>query len=185
MMRRALYPAFTTAGALLAAVLLVGCDNHEQEIDQWMAQRRAEIRPKVEPLPEPKKFTPQAYTEMAAVDPFSVQKLAQALRRDAGQSAASSALVAPELNRRKEPLESIPLDSMSMVGSLIRQGKPVALVRIDNLLYQVRPGSYLGQNFGKVTRITETEVVLREIVQDAAGEWVERMATLQLQERGK
>ncbi len=185
MMRRTSSLPFAALAVVVAASLLAGCDSHEQEIEQWMAQRRAETRPKVEPIPEPKKFTPQAYTEMASVDPFSVQKLAQALRRDAGQSAASSALVAPELNRRKEPLESFPLDSMSMVGSLIRQGKPVALVKVDNLLYQVRPGSYLGQNFGKIIKVTETEVVLREIVQDAAGEWVERTATLQLQERGK
>lgn len=172
-------------GGLLAAVLLVGCDSNEQEIQQWMAQRRSETKPKVEPIPEPKKFTPQAYSEMAAVDPFSSQKLAQALRRSAGQSAASSALVAPELARRKEPLESFPLDSMTMVGSMIRQGRPVALIRVDNLLYQVRPGNYLGQNYGKITKVTETEVVLREIAQDAAGEWIERAATLQLQERAK
>jgi type IV pilus assembly protein PilP len=58
-------------------------------------------------------------------------------------------------------------------------------VRVDNLLYQVRPGNYLGQNFGKIVKVDETEVVLREIVQDAAGEWIERTAKLQLQERSK
>jgi len=61
----------------------------------------------------------------------------------------------------------------------------VALVKVDNLLYQVRVGNHLGQNYGRVTKITETEVSLREIVQDAAGEWIERTATLQLQERTK
>lgn len=185
MMRRTFPFSLPVMGGLLAVVLLAGCDSHEQEVQQWMAQRRAETKPKVEPIPEPKKFTPQAYSEMAAVDPFSNQKLAQALRRAAGQSAASSALVAPELARRKEPLESFPLDAMTMVGSMIRQGRPVALIRVDNLLYQVRPGNYLGQNYGKITKVTETEVVLREIAQDAAGEWIERPATLQLQERAK
>jgi type IV pilus assembly protein PilP len=53
------------------------------------------------------------------------------------------------------------------------------------LLYQVRVGNYLGQNYGRITRITETELGLREIVQDAAGEWIERPATLELQERSK
>jgi type IV pilus assembly protein PilP len=66
-----------------------------------------------------------------------------------------------------------------------KAGAPVALLRVDNLLYQVKAGDHLGQNYGRVLRITETEVVLREIVQDAAGEWIERSATLQLQERGQ
>jgi len=69
-----------------------------------------------------------------------------------------------------------------MVGSLNKQGKPTALLKVDKLLYQVQAGNYLGQNFGRVTRITETEVVLREIVQDSAGEWTERPAALQLVE---
>jgi type IV pilus assembly protein PilP len=74
---------------------------------------------------------------------------------------------------------------MSMVGSLIKEGNPGALLKVDNLLYQVRLGSYLGQNYGRVTKITETELVLREIVQDSVGEWIERPAVLQLQERSK
>ncbi len=69
-----------------------------------------------------------------------------------------------------------------MVGSLIKAGQPVALVRVDNLLYQVHVGNYLGQNYGRITKVTETGITLREIVQDAAGEWIERTATLQLQE---
>jgi type IV pilus assembly protein PilP len=56
---------------------------------------------------------------------------------------------------------------------------------VDNLLYQVKPGNYLGQNYGRVMKVTETEVVLREIVQDATGDWIERTATLQLQEKSK
>jgi type IV pilus assembly protein PilP len=74
---------------------------------------------------------------------------------------------------------------MALVGSMVRAGQPVALVKVNNLLYQVRPGDYLGQNFGRVTKIIETEVALREIVQDAVGEWIERTASLQLQERSK
>jgi type IV pilus assembly protein PilP len=74
---------------------------------------------------------------------------------------------------------------MSMVGSVSREGKPFALLKVNNLLYQVKVGDYLGQNYGRVTKIAETEVTLREIVQDAAGEWIERSASLQLQERAR
>jgi type IV pilus assembly protein PilP len=175
------------AAALSAAlVLLSACGSSGQdELQTWMAERREHTKPNVQPLPEPKKFTPQTYTQEAATDPFSNQKLTQALKRESAQSTSNAALVAPELSRRKEPLESYPLDAMKMVGSLAKEGQPVALLRVDNLIYQVRPGNYVGQNFGKILKVGETELVLREIVQDAAGEWIERTATLQLQERSK
>lgn len=178
--------ARTLIVAAAVGMLLAGCGSSGgEELQEWMAQQRAQTKPKVDPIPEPKKFTPQAYTQEATTDPFSNLKLTQALKRESSQATSNAALVAPELARRKEPLESFPLDAMHMVGSLRKEGLPVALVKVDNLLYQVRPGNYLGQNFGKILKVGETEVVMREIVQDATGEWIERPATLQLQERSK
>lgn len=172
-----------TVGVLLLLTACIGSD--QDDLQQWMVNQRSEIRPNVQSIAPPKQFSPQTYTQEAAVDPFSSQKLTIALKRDSSQATANAALIAPELARRREALEAFPLDAVSMVGSLTKEGKPVALVRVDNLLYQVRPGNYLGQNYGRITRISETEVALREIVQDAAGEWIERTATLQLQEREK
>lgn len=169
---------------MLAA--LAGCTSSGQdELQAWMQAERNAIKPSVKPIPEPTRFVPQPYSVEREVPPFSVEKLASLLRGTQTATAASSALIEPELARRRQPLEAFPLDSMTMVGSLDRSGELVALVRVDRLLYQVRPGNYLGQNFGRVTRITETEVVLREIVQDAAGEWIERPAALQLVEEAK
>jgi type IV pilus assembly protein PilP len=166
--------------------VLAGCSgSNNEELRQWMAEQKSLIKPKVSPISEPKQFKPESYTQITEIDPFSNQKLTQALKRDAAQTVVSGALIAPELARRKEALESFPLDAMVLVGSLIKSGQPVALVKVDNLLYQVRPGNYLGQNYGRVMKVVETEVTLREIVQDAAGEWIERTATLQLQERLK
>ena len=168
------------------STVLTACGGGDgEELQQWMNEQRNLVRPKIVPIAEPKVFEPQAYEQLAAVDPFSKEKLTQALQRDGAQSVANGALVAPELARRKQPLEAFPLDAMTMVGSMIRDGKPVALVKVNNLLYQVRPGDYLGQNYGRVMKIDETEVALREIVQDAVGEWIERTAALQLQEGAK
>jgi type IV pilus assembly protein PilP len=176
----------TLVAMAVSAVLASACGSSGQEdLQAWMTEQRAQTKPHIQPIPEPKKFTPQAYTQEGATDPFSNQKLTQALKRESAQSTSNGGLVAPELARRKEPLESYPLDTMKMVGSLIKEGRPVALLRVENLIYQVRPGNYLGQNYGKILKVGETEVVLREIVQDAAGEWIERTATLQLQERSK
>jgi type IV pilus assembly protein PilP len=171
---------------VVVVAALGGCGSSEQaELQQWMTEQRNAAKPKVEPLPEPSKFSPQAYNQEGAIEPFSNQKLTQALKRDSTQATANAALIAPELSRRKEPLEASPLDAVIMVGSLIKTGQPVALVRVDNLIYQVRAGNYLGQNYGRVTKVTETGLSLREIVQDAAGEWIERPATLQLLEGTK
>ena len=169
--------------ATLVSALLVGCGADQQELSDWMEQQRREVKPNVTPLQPPKKFDPAPYVMAQNVEPFSNQKLTQALKRESAQSTSNAALVAPELARRKEPLEAYPLDAMKMVGSLLKEGQPVALLRVDNLLYQVKPGNYLGQNYGKIVKVSETEITLREIVQDAAGEWTERTATLQLQER--
>lgn len=170
----------------LGFALLSGCGaSKEDDVRQWMAEERNRTQPKVAPIPAPKQFKPEPYTNATAMEPFSNQKLTQALKRDSSQAAANVALIAPELARRKEPLEAYPLDTMSLVGSIIKSGQHVALLKVDNLLYQVRVGGYLGQNYGKVTKITETEITLREIVQDAVGEWIERVATIQLQEGTK
>ncbi|MBX3611762.1 MAG: pilus assembly protein PilP [Hydrogenophaga sp.] len=151
-----------------------------------MQAERNAIKPSVQPIPEPTRFVPQPYSVERLVPPFSTEKLASLLRgTQSATSANSAALIEPELARRRQPLEAFPLDAMAMVGSLDRNGELIALVRVDRLLYQVRPGNYLGQNFGRVTRISETEVTLREIVQDAAGEWIERPTALQLVEEAK
>jgi type IV pilus assembly protein PilP len=168
------------AGVVLLGTVLVGCTGEQDELQQWMEQQKREVKPSVQPLSPPKKFNPQPYSSLTGVEPFSTQKLTVALKQEARQP---NSLLAAEINRRKEPLEAYPLDSMSMVGSVTKQGRPYALLRVDNLLYQVKLGDYIGQNYGKITKITETDISLREIVQDAAGEWIERTGALQLQEK--
>ena len=176
--------AVRTATLLVASAVilaLAGCGEQE-ELTQWMEQQKREVKPNVQPLSPPKKFVPEPYIALNGVEPFSAQKLTVALKQEARQP---NSLLAAEINRRKEPLEAYPLDSMRMVGSVSKSGRPYALLKVDNLLYQVKQGDYLGQNYGKITKISETDVSLREIVQDAAGEWIERASTLQLQERAR
>jgi type IV pilus assembly protein PilP len=168
--------------AIAALMVLAGCTADHDELRQWMEQQRREIKPNITPLQAPKKFDPEPYSQTQAVEPFSGQKLSVALKQEAS---APNSLLARQLNRRKEPLEAYPLDSMNMVGSVTKQGQPYALLRVDALLYQVKVGDHVGQNYGQITGISETELTLKETVQDAAGEWIERPATLQLQERAR
>jgi len=179
--------AFRWLVGVLLSLVLTGCgSSSEDDLRAWMLEQRNQMRPRITPIPAPKQFKPESYAEAGMVDPFSKEKLTSALKRDSVQrTSTTSALITPELARRKEALEAFPLDTMVMVGTLIQQGRPAALIRVENLLYQVRVGNYLGMNYGRVTKISETELTLREIVQDAVGEWIERPATLQLQEKLK
>ena len=167
---------------LLGTAMLTACTSDQDELQQWMNQQKSAAHPTVAPLVAPKKFHPQAYEVAGGVDPFSTQKLSVAVKQESGQV---SSLLAAEINRRREPLELFPLDTMSMVGSLTRDKQRYALLKVDSLLYQVKVGDHLGLNFGRILKISETDVELREVIQDAAGEWTERTNTLQLQEKGQ
>ena len=166
-------------GATTLCVGLAGCGGSNDELRQWMSDVRKEMRPITSTVTEPKTFAPFLYRDQNDIDPFDPSKVANALK---ALSAKSTSGLAPDLTRRREALEGYPLDTISMVGMLQQGRLRFGLLRADNVVYQVKLGNYVGQNFGIVTRIDENEVTLKEVVQDAAGEWVERTSTLQLQE---
>lgn len=174
--------ASACAFAAVAAVL-AGCDSGSQDIQAWMDETRRNTPVVSTKLDEPKKFVPFRYEASGEIDPFSLGKLKVGLVA-AGPDRASNAL-RPDGSRRREPLEAFPLDNLAMVGSLRRGGVNVALLRTDTALHQVHVGNYIGQNFGRVLQISESEVAIREVVQDAAGDWVQRDTALRLQESTK
>jgi type IV pilus assembly protein PilP len=163
----------------LVLLVLSGCSSRHQDIQQWMDQQRQAAVPRVMPITKPVPFIPVAYTQSAQPDPFTMDRLTRALK---AQNSGNDILLQAELKRSKEPLEAFPLDSMTMVGSIDKNHQQVALIKVNNLIYQVRVGNYLGQDYGKVTKIAEDALELREIVQNSSGEWVERNATIQLQQ---
>jgi len=135
------------------------------------------VSPKIEQIPKPVRFVPQPYMGMAAVEPFSTSKLAP----DTTAPVERSAIMVAELRRPREVLEEYSLDAISMVGSMRKPGGMYAILRVDGKLHNVMVGNYVGQNFGRITQITETEITLRELVKDATNDWVERGAKLVLQ----
>jgi len=175
--------ALLSLGAVtVLAGALAGCAGDNDELVQWMEQEHRAVKPNVPPVYPPKKFDPQAYDGVAGIEPFGNQKLSIA----GGQMVRPpNAAVAREQKRPPEHLESFPLDDMTMVGTLTRTGKAHALLKVDAQLHDVKIGDHIGQNYGEITKISETEITLREWVQDAAGEWVERTGTLHLQEKAR
>ena len=166
--------------------MLGGCGNSRMnEVRAWMAAEKNKARPTIKPLPEPKPYTAVEYVAAGGVEPFNVARLVQAINAANANSPTSALYRSVAEGRRKQPLESYPLDSMQYVGMLQKDGRSVALIKVDNLLYQVRIGDFMGQNFGRVLVISESQVALREVAQDTVGEWVERNTTLNLQEGSK
>jgi type IV pilus assembly protein PilP len=163
----------------LALVVAGGCSSEIDELKQFVRDSEKGVTRRVEPLPAVKPFEPFAYEGFDLPDPFKPRKLSAPKEGGAGG-------VAPDLNRRKEPLEAFPLEQLKMVGTLSQNKETYALVRADKTLYRVKKGNYMGQNFGLITDVTDAEIKLKEIVQDSAGDWAERQSVLPLlEEPGK
>lgn len=163
----------------IALAMLSACSSETDELRAFVRDSEKGLPRRVDPLPAVKPFEPFTYEGFDLPDPFKPRKLTPPKEGGGGG-------VAPDLNRRKEPLEAFPLEQLKMVGTL-QQGKDVyALVRADKTLYRVKKGNYMGQNFGLITDVTDSEIKLKEIVQDSAGDWAERQSVLPLlEEAGK
>jgi type IV pilus assembly protein PilP len=153
---------------------LSGCGGGSTEdLQTFVAETGKDMQGKIEPLPEVKVYEPFTYNAFDLPDPFKPRKL----------STGGGGGMQPDLTRPKEPLEAFSLETLKMVGMLSKQGVVHAVIKTpDNAIYHVRKGNYIGQNFGLITQISDSEVSLREIVQDSAGDWSERLSTLILQE---
>lgn len=160
--------------SLLMVLSLAGCGiGGMDDLKTFVDESGKDMQGKIEPLPEVKAYEPFTYNAFDLPDPFKPRKL----------STGGGGGMQPDLNRPKEPLESFSLETLKMVGVLSKKGLIHAVIKTpDNAIYHVKKGNYVGQNFGLITQISDGEVTLREIVQDSAGDWSERISTLMLQE---
>ena len=158
----------------VALTVLAGCSSEMDELKAFVRDSEKGLPRRIDPLPAVKPFEPFTYEGFDLPDPFKPRKLTAPKEGSGG--------LAPDLNRRKEPLEAFPLEQLKMVGTLTQAGETYAIVRADKTLYRVRKGNYMGQNFGLITEVTEGEIKLKEIVQDSAGDWAERQSVLPLLE---
>lgn len=165
------------AAVLFACLSLLGCSSEEHsDLRQFVKESEKLPHGRIPPLPEVKPYEPFAYNAFELIDPFKPRKIEPPKGGGAGS-------LAPDLNRRREPLEAYPLEGLRMVGTLEQNKQMYALVRApDNTLFRVRHGNYVGQNFGRIVVISESSVKLKEIVQDSGGNWEEKDQALLLQE---
>lgn len=160
---------------VLLGSLLVACGGEQgDDLDKFMATAANDMGKGVEPLPEVLPYSPLQYNADGTLsDPFRARK-----------AASKSGALQPNVDRPKEALEAFPLESLKYVGSMSKNKLTYALIRTpDNTIQQVKTGNYIGPNFGLVTQINESDIVVKEIIQDdLTGDWVERNASINLQE---
>ncbi len=167
--------AILVAAACLAALASCGGEQYS-DLKQFVKDSDNLPRGRIAPLPEVKPYEPFPYNAYDLADPFKPRKL------EPTKSAAGGG-IQPDLTRRKEPLEAFPLENLRMVGTLNQSKVTYALIKSpDNNLFRIKPGNYVGQNFGLVTEISESNIKLKEIVQDSGGDWTERVSTMTLLE---
>jgi len=162
----------------LASVLLYGCGGEEyQDLRDFVKNSGADMRGKIEPPPEVKPYEYFAYNnETNLPNPFKP-------RKQDSRTGGGSGINQPDLDRPKEALEDFPLESLKMVGYLYQNKVGYAVIRAsDNKLYRVKAGNHLGLNFGLIKEVTDSSVMIKELVQDSSGDWTERDSSLQLME---
>lgn len=165
---------FGIIGGLLVMLLGLAACSGQDDLHQWVAEQKAQKGAPLPPLPVIKTFETFVYQDQDKRDPFSP-----------GPTEAASSLNGPgphpDQNRVREPLESFPLDSLKMVGTLGKAGSAEALIKDpQGVIHPVHDGNYLGQNYGHVTNITEDHINLVELVPNGTGGWMERDATIAL-----
>ena len=167
--------------ALLATLICVSaCTQGVSDLEAWVDEVKARPQKGIEPLPEIIPYRIFTYEHKDRRDPFDNSIFLPKLTQRAG-SDQSQNQIRPDLNRVPEYLESFPLDTLRMVGTMAQGNQNWALIKTpDNTIQRVLTGNYLGQNNGKITIVNDDQVELTEIVPDQFGGWRERSSSIAL-----
>ena len=161
---------------LLAVLLLGGCTRGTSDLREWVAQQKAKKGAPIPPLPVIKTFETFTYADQDLRDPFGPSV--------AEQEASATSGPRPDQNRPKQPLEMFALDSLKMVGTIGAGAGIEALVKDPSgVIHPVHRNEYMGQNYGRITAISDDHIDLIELVSNGNGGWMERPASIALGEK--
>ena len=158
--------------AVCMTVALSACGGGMTDLEQYIAEVKQRPSSRIEPLPQIKPYETFDYNVQQERSPFVRSTVND-------ESVATSGGPAPIKNRNKEYLEQFPLDTLSMVGTLERDGRVYGLVQTnDGLVHRVLPGNYVGQNDGRVVAVTEGSIEVEELVSNGIGSFFKRTAEI-------
>ncbi len=162
---------------ICAFTALSGCSSQQYgDLDQYIKDVERKTKGRIEPLPEVKTYESQPYSAADLRDPFKPYE------EEPSEELAQPG-IQPNMQRKREALEAYPLDSLSFVGHLEKDGTLWGLVQApDESIHRVSVGNHLGKNYGEIMAISESSILLKEIIPNGSGGWVEREASLALTE---
>ena len=163
--------------AVALSLALGGCARDMSDLDNYIAEVKARKAGPIDPIPQMTPYEPFAYTrhgERSPFEPFDQDEPAQLATNNLPLNT-----LRPDLTRNKEPLEQFPLDGIRLLGTLeIRQQTFALLGAPDGIVHRATYGDHLGQNYGKIVKITDAQIQLEEIVPDGFGGYVKRPAVV-------
>lgn len=146
-----------------------GCSSNNDDLQEWMRQESSNMKGKVQPIPPITPYIAESYIGRDLPDPFSPKK-----------NLAVPAANAPDLKRKKEFLESFPLEQLTMNGTMIVKNEIIAMIKTpEGTIHKVRKGNYIGLNYGKIVEITSTDIKISETILDSSGGWSERFSKIE------
>jgi type IV pilus assembly protein PilP len=160
-----------------AAVALQACSGEPNDLRAYIDEVKARPGGRIEPLPQIKPAPTFAYEPRDRRSPFMPDTPQRRI------SGGPNSVAGPDPNRPREFLEQFPLDTLKMVGTLSAPSRNATFGLVqtaDGLVHRVTVGNHLGQNYGRIMQITDSEIKLVEIISDGLGGYLERPAAIGL-----
>ncbi|MDO4434175.1 MAG: pilus assembly protein PilP [Alysiella sp.] len=155
---------------ILSSLFILAACTEDSNLQEWMQAEQLEAKKKVRPVQQPESIEAVTYyaPQFSGPHAFNIAKLKAAFQNSN----------APDMNRAKELLENYSLENLKFVGTIGSGSNLSALIEVEGHVYTVKPGNHLGQNYGKISKITTDKIEIIEVVEDAQGNWGDRPAEL-------
>jgi len=168
---------------IIVSTLLTACGGNEfDDLKSYIETVKSRKSNRIEPLPEIEPYETYTYSASNLRSPF----ISTIGNQEQETASTDENGIRPDPNRRKEALESFPLDTLRMVGILeLSENLWAIIIDSDGVVHRVQTGNYIGQNHGRIIHISEDEVELVEIVPNGLGGWQERPTSIALSEESE
>ena len=167
---------------IILLMILSGCFDSTVDLEQHIANVKANTSGSIEPIPKMAVFDHVDYSVKTLRSPFD--KPERAIIEEKIQQVKGC--LSPDPRRKKQPLEKFALSDLSMKG-ILGDGKLMwALIQAsDATLHRVATGYYVGLYNGRISAVEPHQINVIELIPDGSGCWVERETIVTMTKAGE